>query len=78
MRHATLVLHRPTNEKRMTLTKEKNSKHIQRKLPNNERQVKGSNGHEMHFRRISTDAKNLRQNLFLALQGIDTHCVFCV
>ena len=42
----------------MTLTKEKKSNtHKQRKLPNDELPVKGSNGHETHFRQISTDAK---------------------
>ena len=41
----------------MTLTKEKSNTHKQRKLPNDERPVKGSNGHETHFRQISTDAK---------------------
>ncbi len=33
-------------KKRMTLTKEKNNTHKQRTLPNDERPVKGPNGHE--------------------------------
>ncbi len=37
---------RLTHEKRMTLIKEKNNKHKQRTLPNDERPFKGSNGHE--------------------------------
>ncbi len=41
----------------MTLTKEKNNTHKQRRLPDDERPVEGSYGHETHFRRISTDAK---------------------
>ncbi len=41
----------------MTLTKEKSNTYKQRKLPNDERPVEGSNGHETHFRQISTDAK---------------------
>ncbi len=48
---------RLTIKKRMTLTKEKNNTHKQHTLPNDERSFKGTNGHETHFRRISTDAK---------------------
>ncbi len=36
---------------------EKYNTHKPRKLPNDERPVKGSNGHETYFRQISTDAK---------------------
>ncbi len=43
----------------MTLTNEKNNTHKQRKLPNDERPVEGSNGHETHFWKITTDAKNV-------------------
>ena len=47
-----------THEKRITLTWEKNNTHKQRKLLYDERPVKGSNGHEMNSRQISTtDAK---------------------
>ena len=49
---------RLTHVKRMPLTEEKNNMLKQRKLPNDECPSKGSNGHETHFRRISTDAKN--------------------
>ncbi len=51
------VPHRPTHEKRITLTKKKSNTHKQRKLPNDERPIKGSNEHETHFLQISTDAK---------------------
>ncbi len=44
-----------THEKRMMLTKEKSNTHRQRKLPYDERPVKGSR----HFRQISTDAKKM-------------------
>ncbi len=46
-----------THEKRITLTKEKNNTHKQRKLPNDERPVKESNEHETHFPKISTNDK---------------------
>ncbi len=42
----------------MTLTKEENNTHKQRKWPYDERPVKDSNGYETHFWRISTHAKN--------------------
>ena len=48
----------------MTLTKEKRNSHKQRKLPNDKRPVKGSNG---RFRRISTDAKNGIRFLYVGL-----------
>ncbi len=43
----------------MTLTKEKRNTHKQRKLPNEESPVKGSNEHETHFLQISTDAQKM-------------------
>ena len=46
-------------QKLMTLTNEKNNKRKQHKLPNDERPLKGSNGHETHFRRIAMDAKKM-------------------
>ncbi len=51
----------------MTLTKEKGNTHKQRKLPNDERPVKGSNGHETRFRQISTDAKNDIRSSYVSL-----------
>ena len=56
----------------MTLTKEKNNPHKQRKLTNDERPVKGSNGYETHFRRISTDAK--KRHSFLMRRPIRQSC----
>ena len=61
----TWVPHTPKHEKQMSFSawktndvdKGENNTHKQRKLPNAERSVKGSNGHNTHFWRISTDAK---------------------
>ncbi len=57
----------------MTLTKEKNNTHKQRKLPNDERPVKGSNWHETHFQQISTDARKWHSFVIRRLMRHSSH-----
>ena len=57
----------------MTLIKEKNNTHKQRKLPNDERPVKGSNWHETHFQQISTDARKWHSFVIRRLMRHSSH-----